>query len=107
MLQDGRAPLPGRRRCPWIQAPWQAPLFPQSIGMGAKWDTAAALAGGAVTAGCGAYDGLDLGLRARSGPGKRQPMGPDLRDLGRAAGAGIDAGSGQRDWSADHTRAPF
>jgi beta-glucosidase len=30
--------------------PWQAPLFPQSIGMGATWDPAAAEAGGAVTA---------------------------------------------------------
>src|SRR5690242_9631833 len=30
--------------------PWQAPLFPQSIGMGATWDPAAARAGGTVTA---------------------------------------------------------
>jgi beta-glucosidase len=30
--------------------PWQAPLFPQSIGMGATWDPAAAHAGGVVTA---------------------------------------------------------
>jgi beta-glucosidase len=30
--------------------PFQAPLFPQSIGMGATWDPAAAKAGGAVTA---------------------------------------------------------
>src|SRR5436190_495418 len=30
--------------------PWQAPLFPQSIGMGATWDPSAARAGGAVTA---------------------------------------------------------
>ncbi|HEY9243420.1 MAG TPA: glycoside hydrolase family 3 N-terminal domain-containing protein [Streptosporangiaceae bacterium] len=30
--------------------PWQAPLFPQSIGMGATWDPAVAEAGGAVTA---------------------------------------------------------
>jgi beta-glucosidase len=30
--------------------PWQAPLFPQSIGMGATWDPAAAQAGGALTA---------------------------------------------------------
>jgi len=30
--------------------PWQAPLFPQSIGMGATWDPSAAQAGGAVTA---------------------------------------------------------
>jgi beta-glucosidase len=30
--------------------PWQAPLFPQSIGMGATWDPAAAQAGGATTA---------------------------------------------------------
>jgi beta-glucosidase len=29
--------------------PWQAPLFPQSIGMGATWDPAAARAGGAMT----------------------------------------------------------
>jgi len=29
--------------------PWQAPLFPQSIGMGATWDPSAAQAGGAVT----------------------------------------------------------
>jgi beta-glucosidase len=29
--------------------PYQAPLFPQSIGMGATWDTALAEAGGAVT----------------------------------------------------------
>jgi beta-glucosidase len=29
--------------------PWQAPLFPQSIGMGATWDPAAAQAGGVVT----------------------------------------------------------
>ncbi|NUR57903.1 MAG: beta-glucosidase [Catenulispora sp.] len=30
--------------------PWQAPLFPQSIGMGATWDPAAARTGGALTA---------------------------------------------------------
>jgi beta-glucosidase len=30
--------------------PWQAPLFPQSIGMGATWDPAATQAGGQVTA---------------------------------------------------------
>lgn len=30
--------------------PWQAPLFPQSIGMGATWDPAAAQRGGQVTA---------------------------------------------------------
>jgi beta-glucosidase len=30
--------------------PWQAPLFPHSIGMGATWDPAAAQAGGAATA---------------------------------------------------------
>jgi beta-glucosidase len=30
--------------------PWQAPLFPQSIGMGATWDPTAAQTGGAVTA---------------------------------------------------------
>ena len=30
--------------------PWQAPLFPQSIGMGATWDTAAAYAAGQTTA---------------------------------------------------------
>jgi beta-glucosidase len=29
--------------------PWQAPLFPQSIGIGATWDPAMAQAGGAVT----------------------------------------------------------
>ncbi|HEX4701012.1 MAG TPA: glycoside hydrolase family 3 N-terminal domain-containing protein, partial [Pseudonocardiaceae bacterium] len=30
--------------------PWQAPLFPQSIGMGATWDPSAAAAGGTMTA---------------------------------------------------------
>ena len=30
--------------------PWQAPLFPQSIGMGATWDPSAAKTGGEVTA---------------------------------------------------------
>jgi beta-glucosidase len=30
--------------------PWQAPLFPQSIGMGATWDPSAAMTGGEVTA---------------------------------------------------------
>jgi beta-glucosidase len=30
--------------------PWQAPLYPQSIGMGATWDPAQAEAGGAATA---------------------------------------------------------
>ena len=30
--------------------PWQAPLFPQSIGMGATWDPSAARVGGATTA---------------------------------------------------------
>jgi beta-glucosidase len=30
--------------------PWQAPLFPQSIGMGATWDPAAAQTGGKATA---------------------------------------------------------
>jgi beta-glucosidase len=30
--------------------PWQAPLFPQSIGVGATWDPAVAMTGGQVTA---------------------------------------------------------
>jgi beta-glucosidase len=30
--------------------PWQAPLYPQSIGMGASWDPSAARAGGVATA---------------------------------------------------------
>ena len=30
--------------------PWQAPLFPQSIGIGATWDPSAAMAGGQITA---------------------------------------------------------
>ena len=30
--------------------PWQAPLFPQSMGMGATWDPSAARTGGALTA---------------------------------------------------------
>src|SRR5262249_60731999 len=30
--------------------PWQAPLFPQSIGTGATWDPSAAMAAGQVTA---------------------------------------------------------
>ena len=30
--------------------PWQAPLFPQSIGMGATWDPSAAQTGGTITA---------------------------------------------------------
>ena len=30
--------------------PWQAPLLPQSIGMGATWDPSAAMAGGELTA---------------------------------------------------------
>jgi beta-glucosidase len=30
--------------------PWQAPLFPQSIGVGATWDPSVAMAGGQVTA---------------------------------------------------------
>ncbi len=30
--------------------PWQAPLFPQSIGMGATWDPSLAQAGGGITA---------------------------------------------------------
>src|SRR5215831_18480349 len=30
--------------------PWQAPLYPQSIGMGATWDPSAAQAGGSATA---------------------------------------------------------
>ena len=37
--------------------PWQAPLFPHSIGIGATWDPAMASAGGAVTASATAATG--------------------------------------------------
>src|ERR1700730_12007227 len=39
--------------------PYQAPLFPQSIGMGATWDPSAAKAGGAVTGAALAATGWD------------------------------------------------
>ena len=39
--------------------PFQAPLFPQSIGMGATWDPAAAQAGGVVTGGALRATGWD------------------------------------------------
>jgi len=42
--------------------PFQAPLFPQSIGMGATWDPAVAQAGGQVTANALAATGWDWGF---------------------------------------------
>ena len=66
--------------------PYQAPLFPQSIGMGATWDPSAAEAGGAGHRERAARHGLELGLRPGAGPGPGQPVGPQLRDLGRGAG---------------------
>jgi beta-glucosidase len=39
--------------------PWQAPLFPQSIGMGATWDTSAAYADGQTTANALSATGWD------------------------------------------------
>src|SRR4030088_1707505 len=42
--------------------PFQAPLFPQSIGMGATWDPAAAQAGGGVTGAALAATGWGRGF---------------------------------------------
>ena len=81
--------------------PWQAPLYPQSIGMGATWDPAQARAGGAATAKALQRDRLELGLRAGTGPGPGQPVGADVRDLGRGAGAGRRHGRRQRQGAAD------
>src|SRR5664279_406932 len=62
--------------------PWQAPLFPQSIGMGATWDTGAALTGGAMTA------------KATKATGWTWVFAP-VQDLARAARTGVGAGRGQ------------
>ena len=57
--------------------PWQAPLFPHSIGIGATWDPTVAKAGGAATGKAVQATGLELGIRTGSGPGQGQPVGPD------------------------------
>ena len=62
--------------------PWQAPLFPQSIGMGATWDPSAAQAGGAGHRERAPRHRLELGLRSRPGHRPGQPVGTVLRDLG-------------------------
>src|SRR6195256_4938027 len=52
-IQHTRLHIPvlfGVDAVPGFGHPWQAPLFPQSIGMGATWDPAAAQVGGAATA---------------------------------------------------------
>ena len=72
--------------------PFQAPLFPHSIGIGATWDPAQAEAGGAVTGERGPRRRLELGLRPGPGHLPRPAVGPRLRDLGRAAGAELGAG---------------
>ena len=65
--------------------PWQAPLFPQSIGMGATWDTAAARAGGQVTGnallppagtGCSRRSRTWPGTTAGAAPTRRGPRSP-------------------------------
>ena len=49
--------------------PFEATLFPQSIGMGATWDTELAEAAGAATRAAAAGDRRELELRAGPGPG--------------------------------------
>ena len=65
--------------------PYQATLFPQSIGMGATWDTELARGRRRRNAPAAARDRRELELRARAGPRPRQPLGPLLRDVGRGA----------------------
>src|SRR5258706_10931320 len=51
-IQNSRLHIPGIFGVDAVHGfghPWQAPLFPQSIGMGATWDPSAAQAGGVVT----------------------------------------------------------
>jgi beta-glucosidase len=68
--------------------PWQAPLYPQSIGMGATWDPNLARAGGAATASA---------LRATVGTGTshRYRISP-RRAWGHIAGLGRGRRSRQR-----------
>ena len=74
--------------------PWQAPLFPQSIGMGATWDPAAARAGGVVTANAVRATGWNWVFAPVQDLVPRQPVGSHLRDVGR--GTGADRGHGRR-----------
>ena len=76
--------------------PWQAPLFPQSIGMGATWDPIGHEAGGAATGERAAGHRLGVGLRTGAGPLPRQPVGPHVRDLGRGTGSVRGHGRRQR-----------
>ena len=76
--------------------PWQAPLFPQSIGMGATWDPSAAASRRRGDRERAARDRLGLGLRPGAGPLAGQPMGSHVRDLGRGAGAVRGHGRRQR-----------
>src|SRR5262249_58065044 len=69
--------------------PWQAPLFPQSIGVGAAWDPAAAQAGGQVTANA---------LRAT---GWNWDFAP-VQDLARDKRGGRTSAT----WDAGHRRTP-
>jgi len=55
--------------------PWQAPLFPQSIGVGASWDPSVARTGGAVTAAAVRATGWNLGVRTGSGSVQGQSPG--------------------------------
>ena len=84
--------------------PYQAPLFPQSIGMGATWDPSAAAGGRRGHRERAARHRLELGLRTGPGPGPGQPVGPLLRDLGRGAGARRRHGRGERARPAERRR---
>ena len=62
--------------------PWQAPLFPQSIGMGATWDPSAARrAARSPRTPCAPPAGTGTSPRCRTSPGTT--AGAALRDLGR------------------------
>ena len=73
--------------------PWQAPLYPQSIGMGATWDPSAAEAGGAATANALRATGWDWTsprcrtLPATTGGVARTRPGPRSLLLSAAMGA--------------------
>ena len=84
--------------------PYQAPLFPQSIGMGATWDPSAAKTGGEVTANALAATGWNWDFAPVQDLAAGQPVGPLLRDLGGRARAGGRDGRRQRERHADRAR---
>jgi len=86
--------------------PWQAPLFPQSIGVGASWDPSVARTGGAVTAAAVRATGWNWVFAPVQDLSRDNRLGADLRDLVRATGSGVRPGRSKRQRAAVGCRPP-